>query len=351
MTIRRLGALLPWLLLAGCARQEATAPPPPTAPPPKADSGLTPLNPLASKPGGKAVLLISNATSPFWDSVNVGVQAGVREAGVEANLQLNDGTVEGQIRKVEEALAKKDQYLGVAISAIRPDAEGLLAALRKLKAAGLPVVTVDSDCKADARVAFIGTNNLAAGQALGKQAAELLPGGAKLCVFVGEPSAQNAKDRIDGFMQGAGGKFTKLEVYQDEVKPDRARSNVETAITSHGDAGLLLGIWSYNGPNIGEVVKKAGKLDKIKVICFDAEPNLLPLIADGTVSATCVQNPYEFGRLSVKLIAALARKDTAARDAILPPGKDVVDVPVRIITKETYTAFKADLDKKGLKGS
>jgi hypothetical protein len=26
-------------------------------------------------------------------------------------------------------------------------------------------------------------------------------------------------------------------------------------------------------------------------------------------------------------------------------------VPVRIITKETYTAFKADLDKKGLKGS
>jgi ribose transport system substrate-binding protein len=336
--------------LAACGPQEADKAAAP--PPPKPDAKLTPINPAAAPAaGGKAVLFISNAKSPFWDSVKTGIDAGSKEQGVEGRLQLNDGTVEGQIKLLEEALAKKDEYLGVAISAIRPDAEGLLSALRKLKEAGLPVVTVDSDCTADARLAFIGTNNAAAGELLGKKAAELIPGGAKFCAFVGEPGAQNAKDRIEGFKKGAGEKFQSLEVYKDDADTGKARSNVETAITSHADATMMLGIWSYNGPTIGEVVQKAGKLDKIKVITFDAEPNLLPLIENGTVAATCAQNPYEFGRLGMKLLVAYAHKDQKTIDELLNGSKDIVDVPVQIVTKDTYPAFKADLDKKGLKGS
>jgi len=358
MTARRLGtfASLLALFVAGCANQpdngakQAAAPAPP---PPKVDSGLNPINPAAIKPsnGGKAILFITNANSPFWDAVETGMKKGSEETGVEARMERNaEGTIEGQIRLVEEALTKKDQLSGVCISALQPDAEGLLAKLRELKAAGIHVITMDSDCKADAREAFIGTNNLAAGEELGKKVATMIPSGAKFCAFVGDTAAQNAKDRLEGFMKGAGDKFVKLEVYQDGVDPTRAKSNVETALHSHQDATMMLGLWSYNGPAIGQTVQAAGKLDKIKVVCFDAEPNLLPLLADGTVSVSCVQHPFEFGRQGMKLLNALAKGDKSTVDDMLK-GKDVIDTGVDIVDKDSYPAFKKALDEKGLKSS
>ena len=300
---------------------------------------------------GKSILFISNANSPFWNAVDVGLQAGAKEFGIDARLERNvAGSVEGQIQLLEQALAQKDELAGVAISVLRPDAEGILSLMRQLRDAGVPVITVDSDCAKDARDAFIGTNNLEAGKALGQKAAELSPDGAKCCVFVGDPSAQNAKERLDGFKQGAGDKFEVLEVYKDDVDPSIAKSNVETALTSHTETTLLVGLWSYNGPAIAEVVQEQGKGDDVMVLCFDAEPNLLPLLEQGKVKATVVQRPYEFGRLGVKLLKALCEKNEAAAQEVLN-GSDVVDTGIVVVTSESYPEFKAYLDEKGLQSS
>lgn len=337
--------LVPAVVLAmvGCAKQ---APP---APPVVGASLDQPAPPAPA--GGKSILFISNANSPFWDAVDTGIQAGAKEFGVPARLERNvSGSVEGQIQLLEQAMAQKDQLLGVAISVLRPDAAGILDLMRQLKAAGVPVITVDSDCAADARAAFIGTNNRAAGEALGKKAAELMPAGAKCCVFVGDPSAQNARERLEGFKAGAGDKFEVVEVYKDDVEPSVARSNVETALAAWPDAKLYVGLWSYNGPAIAEVVENQGKAGDVTVICFDAEPNLLPLLEAGKVKATVVQRPYEFGRQGVRLLKALASGDQATVKEMLGDG-DVVDTGIDLVTPDGYAEFKAKLDAKGLKSS
>ncbi|MBI2297833.1 MAG: substrate-binding domain-containing protein [Armatimonadetes bacterium] len=316
-----------------------------TAPTPSTKAPATPA------PAGKSILFISNANSPFWLAVKAGIEAGAAEFGVPARLELNnEGTVAGQQKLLEQALSQKDELLGVAISALRPDAQGVLDRLKQLKDAGVAVITVDSDCKPEYRQAFIGTNNTEAGVGLGKHAAELLPGGAKVCVFVGDKSAQNAKERQQGFEQGAGSKFSVLETYQDGVEPAKAKSNVETALQAHPDATLMVGLWSYNGPAIADVVQAQGKADKVQVICFDAEPGLLPKLESGQVKCTVVQRPYEFGRQGVKLLKALAAKDQATLDEMLK-GKDVIDTGVVVVTQQSYPEFRKYLDEKGLKGS
>lgn len=352
MMIRRL--LLPilavmGLLLAGCAPKDGANDKPSNLPPP--DAKLTPSLAPSGGSGGKYALFITNANSPFWDSVEAGMKKGTAETGAQAKMQRNTaGDVAGQIDLLTQALTKKDEVLGVCVSVLEPGAQGIADAMKKLRDAGVPVITMDADGKAEARTAFIGTNNLEAGKLLGQKVKELIPGGGKYCAFVGTKSAQNARDRIAGFKQGAGDKFVEVEIYEDAVDPNKAQSNAETALTAHADASILLGLWSYNGPLLGRTVKDQKKLDKVKVICFDAEQNLLPLLADGTVTVTCVQRPYEFGRQGVALLNLLAKGDKAGADKMLG-GKDFIDTGVDIVTKENYPQFKAGLDAKGLKGS
>ncbi|NUQ00661.1 MAG: substrate-binding domain-containing protein [Armatimonadetes bacterium] len=326
------GCLLPLLpLLASCARPTAEVPAPVAAPP------------------ERGVLVISNANSPFWDAVDAGCQAGAQEFGLPARLERNDGTVPGQIRLLEQALASHAQLAGVAVSVLRPDAPGILQAMQQLRAAGLPVITVDSDCQPDARQAFVGTNNVAAGKALGAKLATLKPAGGKVCVFVGDPSAQNARDRQDGFFQGAGSKFTVAEVYKDDTDPTKARTNVESALVAHPDATVFLGLWSYNGPAIAEAVQNAGKAAQVTVAAFDAEPNLLPLLEQGQVAAALVQQPYEMGRQAVGVLKALSSNDQALLQQLTKDG--VADTGMQVVTPETFAEFQKYLTEKGLKSS
>ena len=61
---------------------------------------------------------------------------------------------------------------------------------------------------------------------------------------------------------------------------------------------------------------------------------------DGYVHATVVQQPYEFGYQSVKILTALARGE----DAKIPADK-IIEVPVRVIRKDGVQAFWSDLKK------
>lgn len=321
---------------------------------PKSVESALPAPPMELPAGPEAAryaLLISNANSPFWNAVDAGVKAAGTELGIDARLARNDGSVEGQIRLLKEALANKDKIRGVGVSVIRPDAEGVLEAMKELRDAGVPLITIDSDCAPEHRAAFVGTNNLEAGKALGRKAAELKPEGGQVCVFVGDPSAQNAIDRLTGFKDGAGDKFTVLEVYQDNTEPAKARSNVESALVAHADANVMLGLWSYNGPAIADVVSSAGKLDSVLCLTFDAEPNLLPMLEQGQVAAALVQRPYEIGKQGIEMIQALATDDAALKARLLPKGGNSVDTGMVVVTPATFAEFKKYLDEKGLQSS
>jgi ribose transport system substrate-binding protein len=91
----------------------------------------------------------------------------------------------------------------------------------------------------------------------------------------------------------------------------------------------MIGLWAYNPPAILSAVRDKELLGKIKIVAFDENAETLQGIVEGHILGTVVQNPYEFGFQSVKLMAALAK------GANPPLGENgVIPIEFRIITKD-----------------
>jgi len=135
------------------------------------------------------------------------------------------------------------------------------------------------------------------------------------------------------------GKYTILDTRTDNTDRARAKQNAEDALTRYPDVDCLVGLWSYNGPAILSAVQDAKKIGKVKIVCFDEERDTLQGVLDGDIFGTIVQQPYEFGYQSVRILAALARGDKS----VIPANK-IMDVPVMVIQKDNVQAFWDNLD-------
>jgi ribose transport system substrate-binding protein len=329
----------------------------------------------------KRIIILENDNSPFWDAARAGLQDAeselkLRQRGLRAVLEINNGTPAGQVEKLQQFGAESD-IVGIGVSAVDADNSAVADELRKLQKKGVKIVTIDSDVDRakfrDCRFAFIGTENLIGGLELGVCAKGLRPSGGGYVTFVGRSGAQNAIERIRGFEEGAGPKFVALDHMVDDVDLARARDNVRNAIQNHkGKLTTLVGIWSYNAPAITDVVKEMGNRNEFTIVAFDAEPIAIEEIGRGNIDAMVVQNPYQMGYQGVHLMAALYENDQKTVKELLPhhgePNGDVYDTGLKVVVPNsqsplkremfgpktdflTLDVFKTWLDKYRLKGS
>jgi ribose transport system substrate-binding protein len=205
--------------------------------------------------------------------------------------------------------------------------------------------TTDSDAPKSERVLYIGTDNTAAGVQAGELIKQALPHGGKIMMFVGTMGRDNARERVDGIKKAlAGSKVEIIDVRTDEVDFARAKRNVEDTLTKYPDVAGLVGLYSYNTPQIVEAVRASGRMGQVKIIGFDEDPVTLRGIADGAIDATVVQQPYEFGYQSMKLLAKVIEGDKS-----FIPANELMIIPTKVIDKSNVAEFQAtmrDLLKK-----
>ena len=82
-------------------------------------------------------------------------------------------------------------------------------------------------------------------------------------------------------------------------------------------------------------------IGKKKVLAFDNMDETLQDIVDGTIYATVVQDPYNFGYKSMQLLAALKKGDKS-----MVPADGIISIPERVINKDNVKAFWDDMNKK-----
>ena len=269
----------------------------------------------AEIPGAPKFKVVTNGISPFWTAMSIGLYQADVDIKVNGDWQAPDpDTNAAQVKVIQDTLAAKTD--GIAVSVIEADA--LSTTINEAVKAGVPVITFDSDSPKSNRMCYLGTNNFEAGRAAGEAAKKLFPNGGKLVAFVGNMSAQNARDRFEGFKAALVG--TKIEFlrepYEDNKDTGIARKNVEDAITKYGTQLTgCVGLYSYNGPAIIHAVQSAGVRDKMKIVCFDGEPETLASLGKGEVDVTVLQKPYEFGRLAIMLLN-LIKKDGGSDKAL-----------------------------------
>jgi ribose transport system substrate-binding protein len=292
----------------------------------------------AAKGGGeKRLVILTNGDSPYWDACRAGLMAAnselkLSDSGLKAVLDVNDGTPQGQLLKLQQYGTQSD-IAGIGVSAIDANNVAIADELRALQKKGIKVLTIDSDLDrkdfADARFAFIGTDNRTGGQVLGKCAKGLRAEGGDYVTFVGRTGAQNAIERIDGFAEGAGDKFALKDKMADDTNKAAARDNVRNAIRNHEGLKVLVGIWSYNAPAI-----------------VDVEPDAITAMKDSQIDAMVVQNPFDMGYQGVRLLQALVKDDKETISSMLPkhgePGGDIYDTGLKVVVPNADSPLTAD---------
>jgi ribose transport system substrate-binding protein len=284
----------------------------------------------------KELVFVVNGASDFWK---------IAEAGVKkAQTELPNYTLE--LKYPEQASAAIQQRLmddlvaagaaAIMVSAVDPKTS--TEALNRI-GGQVPLFTTDSDAPASNRVAYIGSSNTDAGKQAGEIAKKALPAGGKCIGFVGLLGADNARERIEGMKSAlAGSKVELADVRGDDIDQTRAKRNVEDVLAANPDVPCLVGFYSYNTPRIYEVLKESGKLGQIKVIGFDEDPITLGGVREGTIEATVVQQPYEWGYQGMKLMAKYLEGDKSG----IPDNKLII-IPTKIIDKSNVDAFETEL--------
>src|SRR5882757_7548368 len=146
-------------------------------------------------------LVPKNMNNPFFDQARDGCKKAEAELkGAIECLYIGPGEHGGgeeQVQVVNDLIAKKVD--GIAVSPSNAAAMG--KALEGAKAAGIPVLTWDSDLleKDKAlRLAYVGTHNYEIGENLAKQAQKIKPKGGTVCIQSGGAAAANHNERMQG---------------------------------------------------------------------------------------------------------------------------------------------------------
>jgi ribose transport system substrate-binding protein len=160
-------------------------------------------------------------------------------------------------------------------------------------------------------------------------------------LFVGKLDARNAQERAQGIREALQG--TNIEIIDtrtDDTDRVRAKSNVSDTLVRYPDVAALVGLWSYNGPAILNAVSEAGKKGQVKIIAFDEEDETLAGVKDGSIFATVVQQPYEFGYQAIRMMSEYLKGNRGG----VPAGKQVF-VETKVIKQDNVEAFTNQINQ------
>ena len=309
--------------------------------------------------GGKQrfrVAFVTNQIADFWNIAKAGCRDASKDLDIEVEVKMPpEATVIKQKQIVDDLVSS-----GIDAIAISPlDADNQTEWLNGL-AAKLPLITHDSDAPLANRRVYIGMDNYKAGRMCGQLVKRALPDGGAVMLFIGRLEQDNSKHRRQGVIDELldrprpdtldkvaydpvadvikGERFQILGTLTDQGKPEAAKQKAADAINAYVEMKAMVGLFEYNPPACYQALKQAGKLGEIKLIGFDENDVTLQGIKDGTIIGTVVQNPYEYGYQSVKVLKDLLE----GRE----PASDFIDIPPRMITKENVDEYWADLKAK-----
>ena len=294
----------------------------------------------ASAADKKVIAFVVNGPSDFWKIMEAAVARAQKDLP-DFDLQFKyperaDAAV--QRRMLDDLVAAGAAAISVSVVDPPTSTDALNGV-----AAKIPVFTFDSDATQSKRVAYVGSSNTQLGNMAGDLMKKAMAGKQGKCIgFVGLPGADNAKERINGYNDTVKGTGLELiDVRGDDIDQTRARANVDDVLVAHPEVNCMVGFYSYNTPRIYEALKDAGKLGQITVVGFDEDPITLGGVAEGTISGTVVQNPYEWGITSAHLIA-----DYLNGDKSKIPADGVMIIPGVTLTKDNVKQFQDDFKKK-----
>ncbi|MDQ2814105.1 MAG: ABC transporter substrate-binding protein [Actinomycetota bacterium] len=251
----------------------------------------------------------------FYVTMGCGIQAEAKKLGnVTVNVQgpaQFDPTLQNPI--IESVTASKPDAILIApddVSASRPP-------IAQAMSAGIKVVLVDTTLNdPSGAISQISSDNTAGGADAFAAVKQLVPGGGQVLVVNTKPGISTTDQRTSGFAAAAkaDSKFSYVGVQYDQDTASLAAQVTLAALQKNPGIVAIFATNLFSAEGAATGIRQAGKSGKVKIIGFDAEPDEITALQQGTVQALIAQSPYTIGTNAVdQAVAALTGKTTTPK--------------------------------------
>ena len=278
-------------------------------------------------------LITKTETNPFFVKMKEGAQAQAKKDNVK--LLTASGKQDTDNASQVTAMENMTTQGAKVILDVPADSKAIVPAIKKARAAGVTVIALDTPTEPqDAADALFATDNLKAGELIGKYAAAkakkmgIKP---KIAMLDLAPGISVGQLRHDGFLKGFGIKEGDPQIVgAAPTLGDTAKGQAAMETLLQKDPGINV-IYSINEPSgfgAATALKAAGKDPKdFILVSVDGGCDAIKRgIKTGVIDATSQQYPLKMAALGVEKGAA------AARGGPKPSG--YVDTGVELITAD-----------------
>jgi ribose transport system substrate-binding protein len=288
------------------------------------------------------VFVAANLQVPYWQAAGAGFSKAAAQMKVRTDyLGPNSYDPKAERDALDQAVQQKATgiLLGVTDPVLLKDS------IDKAIAAGVPVITMDSDAPASKRLFFIGTNNYQVGMTGGLRLAQELKGKGNVVVFT-MPDQRNLQDRLHGYRdaleRSPGIKIARVVDIQGD--PRIAFDTTTQIIGKEKDqVDAFVCLEAQSGKEVAGVLNSYHVTGKV-VMAMDTDPETLDLIKTGGIAATISQKPYTMAFVGMQMLDNLYHHKPSSLETdwskdSFAPIPSFVDTGSALIDKSNVDSF------------
>jgi ribose transport system substrate-binding protein len=198
-----------------------------------------------------------------------------------------------QVDAVDTFVAEQFDIIVVAPA----DSKAMVAPLKRAVDAGITVINIDvpldraAMTQAGLDLPFFGPDNVEGARLAGETLAKDLGTGGKVLIIEGNPEADNAKQRKQGFeAAAAAGGLTVLGSETAHWETEEANTLMTNLLNRFPDVQGVMAANDSMALGVVKALDAAGKSGQVKVVGFDNVPTAAPLLKQGKMLATVEQH-------------------------------------------------------------
>lgn len=267
--------------------------------------------------------------SEFVVNVKDAMVAHAKEKGVELIVNDAQRTADKQVQQIETFISQK-----VDAIILNPcEVEASSPAVEKARAAGIPIINVNSETAA-APNGFVGSRDEESAEIAMTEIARLLNGKGNVLMMEGY-MGQAAQIKRSAGAENILSEYPDIKILARQTAEwDRAKamSLMENWIQSYG--GQVNAVFAQNdemGMGALQALEQAKMKDKVVVVSIDAIADALQAVKDGRLDATVYQDAKGQGAGAVDMAIQLAKKESL--------NKKEIFIPFQLVTRENVHEF------------
>lgn len=260
-------------------------------------------------------VFIAKLIHPWYKDVEFGAQAAIDEfkkEGIRIEMKWDSPAVADineHVKKIEANISSRPD--GLAIACLDPATNTQV--INDAIAAGLNVITFDTDAPESKRLLYVGHNgDYDDGYRCAEVLAKKIGNKGKVGIMVGSLGAPNHVNRVKGF-KAAMAKYKDIQIVFEAPDNDDIQKSMdltESALQAHPDVKGIYCNNAANGIGTPRAVKNAGLGGKVVIIADSLMPEQIQFIKDGVIYMGNAQRQWDIGYWSVKYMVALNQNHT-----------------------------------------